>query len=153
MKKLAKLLAVLLALGLILPVAAAPAVKKATGGGWYIYADGTRVTKSFTAQEDAGGKVKGQWVVMAAPKDEAFRAEVTGLRITGNRAIVEGVVTFAPRGSIVPVGSYVCMVVVDNGEGLEAMDQISNSYEYLSACESLTVPLSEYHGNIQVSGG
>jgi hypothetical protein len=153
MKKWMIIIGMMLVLALVLPVAAAPAVQKASGGGWYLYFDGTRVTKSFTAQVDAEGNAKGEWIVTAAPKTEAFKADVTGLQVSGNRAIVEGVVTFAPKGSIVPVGAYVCMVAVDNGEGKGAVDQISNSFPDRSECESPTVQLSDYYGNIQVSGG
>ncbi len=153
MRKSAIIIGIVLAMSLILQVAAAPTAAKVSGGGWYIYSDGTRVTKSFTAEIDTEGKISGQWVVMAAPKTEAFHAVVTGLEMSGNRAIVEGMVTFVPDDSIVPPSSYVCMVVVDNGEGRGAVDQISNSLPNRTDCESATVPLSDYHGNIRISGG
>lgn len=69
---------------MVLPVAAAPAIAKAAGGGFYNYTDGTKTTKSFTAQVDVQGNVKGQWVVNSFAKDGTFHADVTSLRVIGN---------------------------------------------------------------------
>ena len=99
MKKLTIGIGILLLLAIILPVAAAPAVQKVTGGGWYVYSDGSHTTKSFTAQVDAQGNVKGKWVVNSYLKEDTFHSDVTSLFVTDNRAIIEGVITFAPKGS------------------------------------------------------
>ena len=155
MKKLRLGMGILLLLAIVLPVSAAPAIQKVTGGGWYVYSDGSHTTKSFTVQVDAQGNVKGKWVVNSYIKEGTFRADVTSLQIIGNRAIIGGRVTDTPEDSGVPVGEKICMVVVDNGQG-KNVDKISITYEEyeLEKCNTwpLPDPLNDYIGDIQISG-
>lgn len=139
------LVAFFVLLATALSATAAPAVHKVTGGGWFVPYEGSeKITQSFTAQIDADGNVKGQMQVQERPWWDAYHVDVNYLEVNGNEAVIGGEVTKAPNQPGI-VGQEVYVHVVDNGEGNDAVDQISitDIGTYYG--------LYPFNGNIQVS--
>jgi len=154
MRKMVIALGILLVIAMVLPVMAVPAVQKATGGGFYKIGDAQYV-KSFTAQKDANGVVKGQWQGQSRPTWGTWHADVTELYVVGNWAFIGGVIRSAPDpDSPIVVGTQVCMIVVDNGQGKGAVDQMTSTYAGYGVdyCFTLFNPtFYDFTGNIQVN--
>jgi len=144
-------LGILLVIAMVLPVMAVPAVQKATGGGFYKFGD-AQFVKSFTAQKDANGVVKGQWQAQSRPTWGTWHADVTELEVVKNWAFIGGVIRSAPDSPLM-VGTKVCMIVVDNGQGKDAVDQMTATYSGdVDFCATLFNPtFYDFIGNIQVN--
>jgi len=152
MRKMVIALGILLVIAMVLPVMAVPAVQKATGGGFYKFGDAQYV-KSFTAQKDANGVVKGQWQGQSRPTWGTWHADVTELKVVSNKAFIGGVIRSADPDSPIVIGTKVCMIVVDNGQGKGAVDQMTATYAGdMEVCANLFNPLFyDFTGNIQVN--
>jgi hypothetical protein len=124
-------------------------VHTVTGGGHLVNMAGKDVWKAFNAHIDKGGDVKGQFQNQGG-NSGTFHADVTNLIVEDNKAIIEYVITFAPDNPA-SVGTTRCLIIIDNGEGMNAApDQISITYP--PGCSSILNPtmLDLIDGNVQV---
>jgi hypothetical protein len=168
MRKIVFGVAILLAIAMVLPAMAVPLdpkiIMKVNGGGWYESYEGIKWIKTFTAQMDSFGTVKGQWQAQSpSPGPGTWHADVTlvetgifsgGPQSGKTGAVVVGVVTSAEDPY--RVGDTECMLLVDNGEGKNAApDQIMGAYEGdADLCLALYYwgyPWKDFQGNIQIT--
>jgi hypothetical protein len=119
MKKIVIALGILLVIAMVLPVAAAPAIAKTTGGGFVICPDGQKCTVAWTAQADPTNYpygAKGQAEIQARSGAGTIHAQVDQLGIAADVAYVSGIVTSAPDDPSW-LGVRICFVVYDGGKG------------------------------------
>lgn len=131
-------IALFVLLAIALSATAGPAEHKATGGGWFIPEEGAeKITVAFTAQIDADGNVKGQMQAQSRYTDGklTFQADVIGLDVVDNVATMHLIVT-KTSDPMLPIGFEFQAIVVDDGEGKNAVDTIDGY---------------AFNGNIQVT--
>jgi hypothetical protein len=137
---------------------------KVTGGGTYVFYDGVKWTKAFTAQMDSAGVIKGEWQAQSpSPGPGTWHADVTdlqtgifgwGSQIGKPGAVVVGVVTSADDPAT--IGTTRCMLLTDNGQGKKAApDQIMGAYDgdadFCFDLYDAGAPWSDFQGNIQIT--
>jgi hypothetical protein len=149
-------LVVLIALNLTPAAAKGKGNPKATGGGTTVEG-GEKSTFVFNAVQHKNGSVNGHLVYHFREANFSFRMKIDCLNITGNQAILSGVVTKVSSSafSYVFVGQRGVFVVIDNGQGKHASpDLISDVILDASAtcASSSLVPYLPISGNIKVSG-
>ena len=155
MRKLVIGLGIILVIVMAMPAMAGP-VYSVTGEGWY-YASGTNWQEfiGFTAQQNGKLTVSGDWGMLEeAHGYGTLSGPVTGLTVTGNKAIIGGIIAHAIETPSLE-GKNICWVVVDNkkGRGRMIRDQISDVFiEPISYCEKKHLSLNYLqYGNIVVN--
>jgi hypothetical protein len=153
MKKIALVIGVLLLVSIILPVVASEPVKgpatKATTSG-YIDTGGIKYYRTIKAVTDKNGGFSGYW--KSTSPDNSYSAIILGVEVSGNTAVVKGLVT---EGSgFATVGDKICVKLVDNGNGKGAIDKISGTALYTNTesegwCSTL-FPQYNFIGSITV---
>jgi hypothetical protein len=128
-------------------------VHTVTGGGQLVNLAGKDNWKAFTARIDKDGNVKGQ-IQNQGGNAGTWHGDVTNLIVENNKAIIEFYITFAPDTPS-NIGKVFCIIVIDNGEGMDAApDQISSTLQYdASYCVNPIFPVTMMDligGNIQV---
>lgn len=127
---------------------------------------GQPLNQVFYRSGDASGVVKGQGSQFICKRGN-ISCRITSLRVIDNRAIIGGVITSAPTGTNVVMGTEVCRVVVDNGNG-KGVDRISFTYSgdtELDSCKnrwplpdadlsasSFDDPFNDFYRDIRISG-
>lgn len=137
-------------------VALAASGDSATGGA-HITIGGENRTFAFTARE-RDGLDRGQAQLQARQTDTRAHIEIDCLRVTGNKAVLGGVVTQTNDG-VVDEGDRVLFTVVDNGEGGNAPPDVISLVFYTGVgtfdCETQEAfpdrPVER--GNVQVREG
>lgn len=155
MRKLVIGLGIILVIAMAMPAMAGQSYS-VTGDGWY-YASGTNWQEfiGFTAQRNGKLTVSGDWGMLETRHGYGtLSGPVTGLTVTGNKAVIGGVIAHAIETPELE-GKNICWVVVDNatGRGRIIRDQISDVFiEPISYCEKrpLTLNYLQY-GNIVVN--
>ena len=82
--------------------------------------EGAKQTFAFHAREQSNGAVSGSFEVKAHAVDIRLHGNIDCLSISGNTAIMSGVVTHSNE-PLFPVGTTSWFKVVDNGEGANAL--------------------------------
>ena len=156
MKTLLVTMAAAMLHAVLVSVASAVPVHRASGGGTIEYG-GTLNTHAFTAQIDADGNVKGQASFQLRYIHTTIHAEVNCLAVVGNDAWIGGTVTRSSNPAVVGVGLNILFRVQDNGEGDAAPRDMSSQLVWGAVPSCNTTPplgLIEWtNGNVQVGNG
>ena len=120
MRKIVLVLGILLVIAMVLPAAAAPAIAKTTGGGYWICWDDQKCGSSWTAQATLANypyAAKGQAQAQHRSFAGTLHAQIDQLGITeDNIAFVSGIVTNAPDAPLW-LDKRICFVAIDGGKG------------------------------------
>ena len=136
MKKLALVIGVLLLLAIVLPAAASSTPgpsTKATSNGYLFYGGVKWWSRVIKAYDSKNSGVSGSWKEVDSASGSGFTAMVTSLEVTGNTALVEGIIT----DPISSAGREVCVKMTDNGDGKGAIDKMTATH-YAWNCETDT---------------
>jgi hypothetical protein len=149
------LLALLITLTMPQISAAAKGNPSANGGGTTIEG-GQKSTFVFNAVKQKNGSVNGHMVYHFRSSDLTIYMTINCLKITGNNAVLSGVVTkvTGTAPAYIFVGQKAVFKVVDNGQGKGASPDLISDVILFSGANCMTSAPSPYlpiQGNIQVS--
>lgn len=104
---------------------------------------------SLTANAKEDGSVSGPWQDTFAGGGEGVHAEVDGLGVDGNTAVIGGVITKGTSGGTDVSGQRILTAAVDNGTTADdPPDQISFSYfpaeDFFGTADCAEVPLEAF---------
>ena len=136
-----------------------PAVTASVVGAAHRDAGDKPVVLNFSAVQRADGTVSGSYYYQSVVNHVSIHVDVTCLTVVDNRAWVGGVISRSSIPALVGTVSY--FYATDNGEGVEATDEVSlvraadQPGENLRFCEELPTLLPNrevLRGNVNVTG-
>ena len=99
------------------------AVAASASGAAHRESEGLPVLLNFSAAQHADGRVTGSYYYRAVSTGTWISVDVTCLTVVENRAWVAGIITDSSIGRLVGTVSY--FYTRDNGEGVDATDEVS----------------------------